>query len=143
MPRATLASVGLAAAATLLAASSAVPLVEAIQALVPAVVLVLAGAGLLHVAVGYLAPRPGWAMATPAPVLFAWLTWALWRDLTAQPGDLEAPPNAGPGLVGFLLAVALGFGALFAGCIRLGAWARRDSEARRARATAAPGPPYP
>lgn len=142
VPRAVLTSVGLAAAATLLAAFAAIPVVDAIEELLPAVVLVLTAAGLLHVGVGSFAPRPGWAMATPGPVLLAWLTWALWADLTARPGD-GTEAAGGPGLAVAIAVAAVGFGLMFAGCILLGAVARRQRDAARASAAAAGLPPYP
>jgi hypothetical protein len=141
-PQAILASIGLAAAATLASAFAAVPVAEAVQALVPAFILVLALAGALHAAAGFLAPRPGWAMATPGPVLVAWLTWAMWQDLNARPGDgVEA--TGGPSLTILFAVVSVGFGMVFAGCILLGALVRRDRDAKRTPAAAVAGPPYP
>jgi hypothetical protein len=140
--RAIALSIAPAAAATLACAFAAIPLLEAVGSFGAGVVLVLVLAGGLHAVVGFFVPRPGWAMTAPGPVIVGWLTWALWADLNARPGDgVEA--TGGPSLAVLFAVLGAGLGTAMAGFLLLGAAARRGRDGRRAAATRGGLPPHP
>lgn len=138
---ARLASFLAAAAAALAGAFVAFPIADRFELFWPAFLLVFGFAGSLQVAVGFLAPNTGWAMAAPAPTLFAWIVIFFGGEASA-PDDTGGP---GPGAGIFLLfaVVAGGLGMALAGCIALGAWLRERRLASRARQARPAGPPYP
>ena len=115
-------SAGLAAVATLAAAFSGFEILESFESFWPGFWTVLAVAGALHAAAGFLAPRTGAAMAMPPAILYAWMVWAFAGQLMQSTGEGEGLSLAAS--LGLLAVPGLGLGAMLAGFVALGAWLR-------------------
>jgi hypothetical protein len=132
------ASAGAAAAATLVAAFSALPILDSMGLSWTGPAAVLAWAGLLHVAIGLGAPRTPAAMAVPPFILYAWLVVAF-AGILMEPSEEGGRIAAGQAF-GLLAFPGFGIGAALSGFVALGAGLRERRARRQAAARRAPHP---